>query len=56
MSWAAMRQTTRPEDQAYCLMGIFNVHMPLLYGEGRHAFVRLQEEILKNTDDDSILA
>ena len=35
MSWAAPRQTTREEDTAYSLMGIFNVHMPLLYGEGK---------------------
>ncbi|KAF2031890.1 HET-domain-containing protein, partial [Setomelanomma holmii] len=56
LSWAAKRQTTRIEDQAYCPMGIFNVRMPLLYGEGAHAFVRLQEEILKNTDNDSFLA
>jgi hypothetical protein len=56
MSWAAKRQTSRIEDQAYCLMGIFEVHMPLLYGEGSHAFVRLQEEILKQADENSILA
>ncbi|KAF2174755.1 hypothetical protein K469DRAFT_770495, partial [Zopfia rhizophila CBS 207.26] len=34
MSWASERSTTRPEDIAYSLMGIFNVNMPLLYGEG----------------------
>jgi len=45
--WAARRQTTRVEDKAYCLMGIFGVNMPLLYGEGNRAFIRLQEEILK---------
>ncbi|KAJ9148904.1 Ankyrin [Pleurostoma richardsiae] len=56
MKWAARRQTTRPEDIAYCLMGIFNVNMPLLYGEGHRAFMRLQEEILKVTDDQSIFA
>ncbi|KAK4222469.1 hypothetical protein QBC38DRAFT_489799 [Podospora fimiseda] len=54
MKWAANRQTTRTEDIAYCLMGIFNVHMPLLYGEGTRAFLRLQEEILKVTHDHSI--
>jgi hypothetical protein len=48
MSWAAARTTTRPEDMAYCLMGIFQVSMPLLYGEGgERAFLRLQEEILR---------
>ncbi|KAK7996528.1 hypothetical protein PG989_004568 [Apiospora arundinis] len=56
MSWAANRQTTRREDVAYCLMGLFGVHMPLLYGEGDKAFLRLQEEILKDTTDTSILA
>ncbi|KAL2758295.1 hypothetical protein ACRALDRAFT_1080192 [Sodiomyces alcalophilus JCM 7366] len=57
MSWAAGRQTTRPEDIAYCLLGIFDVNMPPLYGEGgERAFIRLQEEILKEFDDQSILA
>jgi hypothetical protein len=56
MSWAAFRSTTRPEDQAYSLLGIFGVHMPLLYGEGKRAFQRLQEEILKLTEDYTILA
>ncbi|KAL6859786.1 hypothetical protein ACO1O0_003810 [Amphichorda felina] len=56
MSWAADRQTTRREDVAYCLMGIFDVNMPLLYGEGDKAFIRLQEEILKESGDHSILA
>ncbi|KAH7076197.1 heterokaryon incompatibility protein-domain-containing protein [Paraphoma chrysanthemicola] len=54
MSWAAKRQTTRVEDQAYCLMGLFNVNMPLLYGEGFQAFTRLQEEILRVTEDYSL--
>jgi len=57
MSWAAKRETTRPEDLAYCLMGLFHVHMPMIYGEGgEHAFLRLQEEILKISDDQSIFA
>lgn len=56
MSWAVGRQTTRPEDEAYCLMGLFDVNMPLLYGEGRNAFSRLQQEILKHSDDHSIFA
>ena len=55
MSWASNRKTTRAEDMAYCLMGIFDVNMPLLYGEGGvKAFRRLQEEIIKQTDDHSI--
>jgi hypothetical protein len=56
MSWAAKRKTTRTEDIAYCLMGIFDVNMPLLYGEGGKAFIRLQEEILKSSDDESLFA
>ncbi|KIX06915.1 uncharacterized protein Z518_04891 [Rhinocladiella mackenziei CBS 650.93] len=56
MSWAACRQTTRIEDVAYCLMGIFGVNMPLLYGEGPQAFTRLQEEIVKDSNDLSLFA
>jgi hypothetical protein len=56
MSWAAHRQTTRTEDLAYCLLGLFDIQMPLLYGEGSKAFIRLQEEILKTTDDYSLFA
>ncbi|KAF2636584.1 HET-domain-containing protein [Massarina eburnea CBS 473.64] len=56
MSWAAGRVTTRIEDRAYSLLGICDVHMPMLYGEGHNAFFRLQEEILKKTSDDSIFA
>lgn len=56
MSWAAGRRSTRLEDEAYCLMGLFDVNMPLLYGEGRKAFSRLQQEILKQSDDQSIFA
>jgi len=41
MSWAAKRKTTRLEDRAYCLMGIFSINIPLLYGEGERAFLRL---------------
>ncbi|KAI1103218.1 HET-domain-containing protein [Jackrogersella minutella] len=55
MSWASYRSSTRPEDQAYSLLGLFDVNMPLLYGEGKKAFMRLQEEILKATDDHSLL-
>lgn len=56
MSWAAKRETTRTEDIAYSLLGLFNVNMPLLYGEGEKAFKRLQYEILQSTDDESIFA
>jgi hypothetical protein len=56
MSWASQRRTTRKEDQAYCLLGLFGVNMPLLYGEGDRAFVRLQQEIMKESDDQTIFA
>jgi hypothetical protein len=56
MSWASVRETKRTEDIAYCLLGIFDISIPLLYGEGVNAFRRLQEEIIKQSDDHSIFA
>jgi hypothetical protein len=56
LSWAARRQTTRVEDMAYCLLGIFDVNMPFIYGEGMKAFQRLQVKIVETTLDLSILA
>lgn len=56
MAWASKRETTRVEDIAYYLLGVFNVNMPLLYGEGEKAFIRLQEEIIKVSSDESIFA
>ncbi|KAJ6036615.1 hypothetical protein N7540_000894 [Penicillium herquei] len=56
MSWASRRITSRREDTAYCLLGIFGINMPLLYGEGNEAFRRLQEEIIKHSDDQSLFA
>lgn len=55
MSWAARRETTRIEDTAYCLMGLFGVNMPLLYGEGLRAFRRLLEEIMRTIDDETLI-
>lgn len=52
MSWAASRNVLRTEDMAYCLLGIFDVNIPLIYGEGQKAFRRLQEEIIKLYPDD----
>ncbi|GAB7343107.1 hypothetical protein MBLNU457_1185t1 [Dothideomycetes sp. NU457] len=54
MSWAASRRTKRPEDRAYSLLGIFDVQMPLLYGEGDRAFQRLQMEIAKMNNDPTL--
>lgn len=54
MKWASMREATRQEDIAYSLLGLFDVNMPLLYGEGSKAFFRLQTEIIRNSDDESI--
>lgn len=56
LSWSSRRVTTRKEDTAYCLLGIFDINMPLLYGEEDKAFRRLQEEIIRSTDDLSIFA
>lgn len=57
MAWAAGRETTRAEDVAYCLLGLFGVNLPIIYGEGYDkAFLRLQEEIIRRTDDQSIFA
>lgn len=57
MSWAAERHATRAEDIAYSLLGIFDVNMPLLYGEGKSkAFRRLQEEIMKISEDETLFA
>ncbi|KAM5345639.1 hypothetical protein ACJ41O_011500 [Fusarium nematophilum] len=56
MSWASRRVTTREEDMAYCLLGLFDVNMPLLYGEGAKSFLRLQEQILRQQEDYSVFA
>ena len=54
MSWAENRQTKREEDAVYSLLGIFDVHMPLIYGEGRKkALSRLRREIKESLDDQS---
>ncbi|RTE76484.1 hypothetical protein BHE90_009067 [Fusarium euwallaceae] len=56
MSWAGKRRTSRIEDGAYCLLGIFGINMPLIYGERETAFIRLQEEIMRISDDHSLFA
>ncbi|KAK4939672.1 hypothetical protein LTR10_020062 [Elasticomyces elasticus] len=54
MRWASTRRTTKVEDMAYSLLGIFGVNMPLIYGEGPKAFRRLQLQILTESNDHSI--
>ena len=56
ISWAANRTTTRVEDRAYSLMGLLDVNMPMLYGERKKAFHRLQLEIIRSSNDQSIFA
>jgi hypothetical protein len=56
MSWAAKRRTSRVEDLSYCLFGIFDIHLPLIYGEGMKAFLRLQEAIALENNDLSLFA
>jgi hypothetical protein len=51
MRWAEKRKTTVKEDKAYCLLGIFGVSMPLIYGEGEaYASLRLREEVQKRQE------
>ncbi|KAL4078706.1 heterokaryon incompatibility protein-domain-containing protein [Scleroderma yunnanense] len=56
MSWATNRRTTRVEDKAYSLMGLLGINMPLLYGEGKKAFHRLQLEFMRMSTDQSVFA
>jgi hypothetical protein len=57
MRWASQRNATRNEDIAYSLMGLFDVQMPIIYGEGAtKAFRRLQTEIMQNSFDQTIFA
>ncbi|CAH0026796.1 unnamed protein product [Clonostachys rhizophaga] len=56
MSLAASRTTTRVEDRAYSLLGIFGIYMSPIYGEGENAFISLQEEIIRVSDDRSLFA
>jgi hypothetical protein len=55
MGWADNRSTTIKEDKVYCLLGVFNVFLPLIYGEGEaYARIRLSEEIQKRQDGQGI--
>ncbi|KAI5986694.1 hypothetical protein F5J12DRAFT_787205 [Pisolithus orientalis] len=56
LQWASLRCTTRPEDIAYSLFGIFNLHLPVLYGESaENALGRLLAEIISQSGDISVL-
>ncbi|KAI6041265.1 hypothetical protein EDC04DRAFT_2506843, partial [Pisolithus marmoratus] len=56
LQWASLRRTTRPEDVAYSLFGIFNLHLPVLYGESaKNALGRLLAEIISQSGDISVL-
>ncbi|KAI6155032.1 hypothetical protein BKA82DRAFT_3967602, partial [Pisolithus tinctorius] len=56
LQWASLRGTTRPEDIAYSLFGIFNLHLPVLYGESaENALGRLLAEIISQSGDISVL-
>lgn len=56
MLWAANRKTLKTEDEAYSLLGLFDVSMSTVYGEGRHAFQRLQAKIMKRNNDHTLFA
>ncbi|KAI0775020.1 hypothetical protein BD413DRAFT_471627, partial [Trametes elegans] len=56
MSWASSCLSTRVKDGAYSLMGLFDVVIPTICGEGWNTFRRLQEEIMKHFPDHSLLA
>ncbi|KAK4499335.1 hypothetical protein PRZ48_009848 [Zasmidium cellare] len=56
MTWIAGRQTSKDEDMAYCLLGIFDINMAPIYGEQKKALIRLQEELIRTSDDHTIFA
>ncbi|KAL7628448.1 hypothetical protein AAE478_002651 [Parahypoxylon ruwenzoriense] len=56
LSWASNRETSRTEDKAYSMLGICEINIPLLYGEGDGAFIRLQEEIVRSSYDHTIFS
>lgn len=56
MGWLSRRRTSRIEDMAYCMLGLFGVNKPLLYRGGPKAFLRLQLETIRKGEDESIFA
>ena len=55
-TWTSKNYTSRKEDVAYCLLGLFQINMPLRYGGGSKVFLRLELEIIKYCNDESIFA
>ncbi|KAG1723258.1 uncharacterized protein EDB91DRAFT_1173217 [Suillus paluster] len=52
LQWASKRVTTRQEDIAYSLFGIFGVQLPIFYGEKKQkALGRLLQEIVAQSGD-----
>jgi hypothetical protein len=45
--WSSLRETTRFEDRAYCLLGLLGINMVPIYGERENAWDRLEEEYRK---------
>lgn len=56
MSWVSKRKVKKEEDMAYCLFGILDVRIDVREGEGKRAFLRLQETLIQNSRDESIFA
>lgn len=56
MRWASWRETTRIEDVAYALIGIFDITIPISYGEGPWAFHRLMEAIAQRCSEPGFFA
>jgi len=55
ISWALKRTTKREEDVAYSLLGLFGIHMPLIYGEGRNnPLRRLEREVIRASTEDPL--
>lgn len=56
MSWLSRRTTGLRDDIAYCMLGLFGISMDVRYGEEENAFLRLEEELIRRTRDESIFA
>ncbi len=56
MSWMAGRTTTRIEDMAYSLLGLFDINLTPVYGEREKSFLRLQRALMEQSTDESLFA